>query len=128
VRELHWLGNARFAAIVRDRGFDYLALVDRGRVVRGPVNGFEGLAGLKPSPHGRFVAAYEQSGTIVIVGPAGKPVHLPVQRGDGIAWSPDEKWVAVATEGGIWVFRADGTGPAPVRIPVPAQDVLWTRP
>jgi hypothetical protein len=127
VRELHWLDDTRFAAIVRDRGFDYLALFERGRVVRPPINGFEGLEGLKPSPHARFVAAYERSGTVVIAGRAGRAVHLPVQRGRGIAWSPDERWVAVGDEGGIWVFRADGTGPAPVRIPLPARDVLWTR-
>ncbi|HXV96566.1 MAG TPA: hypothetical protein VD695_08455 [Gaiellaceae bacterium] len=128
VTELHWLDDTRFAAIVRDRGFDYLALFERGRVVRAPVYGFEGLEALKPSPQGRFVAAYERSGTIVVVGPAGKPVHVSIQRGDGIAWSRNEKWVAVATEGGIWLFRADGTGPAPVRIPIPARDVVWTEP
>jgi hypothetical protein len=128
VRELHWLDETRLAAIVRDRGFDYLALFEHGRLLRAPVYGFEGLQGLRPSPQGRFVAAYERSGTIVIVGSAGKPVHLPIQRGGGIVWSRNEKWVAVATEGGIWVFRADGTGPAPIRIPIPAQDVLWTEP
>jgi hypothetical protein len=128
VRELHWLDDTRFAAIVRDRGFDYLALFERGRVVRPPINGFEGLEGLKPSPHARFVAAYERSGTVVIAGRAGRAVHLPVQRGRGIAWSPDERWVAVGDEGGIWVFRADGTGAAPARIPLPARDVLWTGP
>jgi hypothetical protein len=128
VRELQWLDDHRFAAIIRERGFDNLAIVDRGRVVRGPVNGFEGLEGLRPSPQTRFVATFERSGTIVIASRAGEPVHLPVQRGHGIAWSPDDRWVAVADDGGIWVFRADGTGPAPVRIPIPAQDVLWTQP
>ena len=128
VKELSWLDDRRFAAIIRERGFDNLAIVDRGRVVRGPVNGFEGLEGLKPSPQTRFVAAFERSGTIVIASRAGEPVHLPVQRGHGIAWSPDERWVAVVDDGSIWVFRADGTGPAPVRIPIPAEDVLWTGP
>lgn len=128
VRELHWLDDTRFAAIVRNRGFDYLALFERGHPVRAPVDGFEGLEGLKPSPRGRFVAAYERSGALVIVDRGGRSVHLPVQRGRGIAWSPDERWVAVADEGGIRVFRADGSGPAPVRIPLPARDVLWTKP
>jgi hypothetical protein len=131
VRELHWLDDTRFAAIVRRRGLDYLAIVDRGRVVRRPAGGFRGLVGLKPSPRGRFVAAYERNGglvgTLAVVNRAGRSVQLPVERGRGVAWSPDENWVAVADKGGIWVFRADGTGLVSIRIPLPARDVLWTR-
>ena len=50
------------------------------------------------------------------------------ESGHGIAWSPDEEWVAEATEYGIYVWRADDEIPDLVRIPVVARDLLWTGP
>ena len=51
--------------------------------------------------------------------------RLALAHGNGIAWSPDERWIAEATEGGIVVFRTNGETPELIRIPVVASDLLW---
>jgi hypothetical protein len=129
--EILWLDDERFAAIVSGpsaASHDYLLVFRRGRMVRDPTFQYADLAGLRPSPSGRLVAAYEPGRRIHVVNRRGEPVDLVMNRGRGISWSPDEEWIAEVTEGGIWVFRADGTGSAPIRIPIPAEDVLWSEP
>ena len=132
IEELHWLTDARFAAILQARSADdreeYLALFERGRIVREPSFAYADLGGIRPSPTGRLVAAYVRGrgGGIVVVDREGEPVHLAMAHGHGIAWSPDERWIAEATEDAIYVFRADEESPEFIRIPITvARDVLW---
>jgi hypothetical protein len=130
IEELHWLTNARFAAILQARSAvdreEYLTLFERGRIVREPTFAYADLGGIRPSPSGRLVAAYVGGGGIVAVDSRGEPVHLAIGHGHGIAWSPDERWIAEATEDAIYVFRADEERPEFIRIPVTdARDLLW---
>lgn len=52
-------------------------------------------------------------------------MRLALAHGNGIAWSPDERWIAEATKGGILVFRTNEETPELIRIPVVASDLLW---
>ena len=130
IKELHWLDDERFAAIMRarsaDGSSDYLVIFERGRLVAEPTFAYADLAGIRPSPSGRFVAAYDEGrGGLVVVNLAGESVQLAMDHGDGIAWSPNEAWIAEATEGGIYVFRADVESPEFIWIPIVARDLLW---
>jgi hypothetical protein len=130
-KELRWLDDERFAAVVQGRTpeerVDFLALFDRGKLVGDPVPYVE-LGGLKASPTGSRVAAADtERGGIVALDGNGRRIQLALDSGHGIAWSPDENWIAEATEGGIYVWRADDESPELIHIPVVARDLLWTR-
>jgi hypothetical protein len=130
IKELHWLNDRRFAAIMQARSAggtsDYLVIFERERLVREPIFAYADLGGIRPSPSGRLVAAYDEGlGGIVVVDSAGESVQLAMDHGDGITWSPDERWIAEATEDGIYVFRADEDSPEFIQIPVVARDLLW---
>jgi hypothetical protein len=130
IKELHWLTNESFAAIMRARSAggasDYLVIVERGRLVGEPTFAYADLGGIRPSPSGHVVAAYdEERGGLVVVNRSGESVQLAMDHGNGIAWSPDEKWIAEATEGGIYVFRAGENSPEFIQIPFIARDLLW---
>jgi hypothetical protein len=133
VKELVWLDSGSFAAIVEQRARegadDSLALVDAGRLGAAPVGPYDELSGLTPSPTGARVAAFEtEHDTIVAIDRGGSRIPLAFPGGWGIAWSPDENWIAEATERGIYVFRADDESPEPIQIPVAARGLLWTAP
>jgi hypothetical protein len=133
VTEAYWLDGDSLATIVRARrdggSTDHLVLFERGRLVREPAAPYAELGGIRPSPSGRFVVAHEtERGGFVVVDRQGEPVPLLLNYGSGIAWSPDERWIAEATEGGLYVFRADADSTEIVQIPVAARDVLWTEP
>jgi hypothetical protein len=130
IKELHWLDNRRFAAIMRARSADgpsdYLVIFAGGRLVSEPTFAYADLRGIRPSPSGRFVAAFDEGrGGLVVVNRAGESVQLALDHGDGISWSPDEQWIAEATEDGVYVFRADEVSPEFIHIPVVATDLLW---
>jgi hypothetical protein len=130
IKELHRLDNRRVAAIMRARSADgpsdYLVIFARGRLLQEPTFAYVDLSGIRPSPSGRFVAAYDEGrGGLVVVNRAGESVQLAMDHGDGISWSPNEEWIAEATEDGIYVFRADEVSPEFIHIPVVARDLLW---
>lgn len=129
VEELQWLSDARFAAIVRARrgraSDDVLAVFEGRRLVFLPGFGYDGLAGLRPSPSGAFVAARIGRGGLAVVDRDGRPARPAVRTGDALAWSPDERWIAEATSDGIYVFRADERNPAILHVPIVARDLVW---
>ena len=111
-----------------DGWYDNLVLFDRGRLVREPVGPSTSSAGssrarravgwLPPRPSA--TASWQSTGR--------QTDFTALDYGSGIAWSPDENWIAEATEGGIWVFRTDDVSPQLVQVPVVARDVLWLGP
>jgi hypothetical protein len=138
VREFVWLTEGRIAAIVRgyspDETLDLLAVFSNGRLVAAPRFGYQRLQGLRPSPAGNFAAARILfPGGLVVVDAGGRPVSLVMRHGDAIAWSLDERWIAEATDEGVYLFAAGGStpraagDPSPrfVRLPVSARDLAW---
>lgn len=84
---------------------------------------------IRPSPAGEFYALLGSD-------PLGDRVYDRDGRGIGIpagisgtrsvAWSPDDRWTAVVTEAGIYVFPSERRPQRVVRIPLAVQDLDWT--
>lgn len=130
VEELLWLSDSRAAAIVRARSRDdrgeLLVVFDSRRLVTAPTAAYEDLAALRLSPSRSFVAAQiADPGGIVVVDRDGAPVRPLVRHGSALAWSPDERWIAEATEEGVYVFPADGGTPRVYVLPIVARDLVW---
>jgi hypothetical protein len=130
VEELHWLGDRRFAAIVRarstDESADVLAVFENRQLVADPRFAYNDLDSIRPSPSGALVSArIPNGGGIVTVDRDGEPVRLALRHGDAVTWSPDEEWIAEATADGIYVFRAGEDSPEFFHIPIVARDLVW---
>jgi hypothetical protein len=129
IQEAHWLSNRRFAAIVRARsaggGADLLTVFENGRLVSGPTFAYDDLDTLRPSPLGTHVAARIGSGGLAVVDRGGEPVRLAMTHGRAVTWSPDEEWIAEATDDGVFLFRAGDDSPRFAHIPIAARDLVW---
>lgn len=130
LREFAWLRGERIAAIVRayspDETLDLLVVFSGGRLVSPPRFGYERLQGLRSSPAGSFAAArIVFPGGLAVVDAGGRPVPLAMRHGDAIAWSLDERWIAEATDDGVYVFAAGDRSPRFIRLPVAARDLAW---
>jgi hypothetical protein len=116
VRRIAWLGRL-LAAVVGDR----LRLLDGTSQVaerRLP----SPIAQLRPSPRGTWLAVRAGARTLVFDRRLRR--HALVRASAvAVAWSPDERWLAVATPGGVQIVGVGG-GPA-VTLPLLARDLAW---
>lgn len=118
-----WLGTTRFAIVAERAGRAVLAVFAGRRIValaRVP----RSVSELSASPRGTYLVlrvggrlrVYRVARSALRpVGSFGAPV--------AIAWSPDEKWLAVARPDRIVLTRAH----ARIALPLPAIDLAWTR-
>ena len=129
IDEVHWLSNRRLATIVRASsrggGADLLAVLEAGRLVSEPTFAYDDLSALRPSPLGTYVAARIATGGLAVVDRAGRPVRLAMTHGLSVTWSPDEEWIAQATDDGVYVFRSGDRSPVFVNLPIIARDLVW---
>jgi hypothetical protein len=140
VTALAWLGQTRVLLVLASRpgGGGAVAVFERGRLARLP-RLFGRFDRLRVSPRRRFVALSTRSATgepaVWLVDRAGRLVATqfgsPVTR--ALAWSPDERWTAVATRASVFVLPTDelellraGRQPPTIPLPVPARDLAWT--
>jgi hypothetical protein len=129
-RQAVGLGDTRVAALVEEStsGWALVGIFERKRLLF--FAGTDFLAGndvLRPSPGGSFLSVLEPAEPgITVFTRDGEPFSLPeVTNPHAIAWSPDERWTALATRWSIYVFRSDGSG-ATIRLPVAgARDLAW---
>lgn len=126
VEELAWMTETRFAAIVRaatgGTGPDVLAVFEGRKLLGAPV--FEAnISHVHVSPRGRFASARSPTGAVV-VRREGRRRPLPLV-GRAIAWSPDERWAAVAERAAVSFVRVRDGWIVPARIPVAASDLIW---
>lgn len=117
VRTVAWLGGRRFAAVLEPEG--------QLTVWEGPVEFSEGASGaygeLRASPRASYFAALG-GGHVLVLDRDGRARWQTAGR--AIAWSPDEKYAAVARGGELAIVRArDGDRVA--RLGVRAGDVDW---
>ncbi len=123
------LGTNRIAALLEDgAGRDRVLALFAGRRLEVVVPRWRiGDGGLRPSPRGAYLAVFDpgEAGILVFTRD-GEPLSLPdVTNPHAIAWSPDERWTALATRWSIYVFPSDRSG-ATIRLPVPgADDLAW---
>jgi hypothetical protein len=130
VEELLWLSDSRAVAIImarsRDERGDLLVVFDSRRLVTAPTAAYEDLTALRLSPSGGFVAAQiADPGGLVVVDRDGVPVRPLVRHGSALAWSPDEQWIAEATEDGVYIFPAGGGTSRVYVVPIVARDLVW---
>jgi hypothetical protein len=82
---------------------------------------------LRPSPSGRYVAVVGSQGSGVrMFGQDGRQITLPpVGTARALAWSPDERWTALATRWSVHVFLTEGPEGPVLRIPLAVRDLDW---
>jgi hypothetical protein len=135
-----WLSGTRVALIIRalDRDqpestYDLLAIYEGRDLIGEPVGNSE-FDELVASPSRRYLAVHGSSfrGLTFIDSDGRLLARNPIASGHHAAWSPDERWTAVATGGSMYVFRSAETEffssdsrPRAIRIPVHAADVEW---
>lgn len=142
VRRLAWLDDSRIAALVSSRSSraprrTVIAVFDDGRLVGSAPWLPSRSARLFVSPHGSFfaVATTGPSRFFLLDRDARTGALADVARdwfgrtsltgARAIAWSPDERWTALAKNDSVYVFTTDDRDPHLVRLPVAARDLAW---
>jgi hypothetical protein len=124
------LGGERLAVLVEDEaeGWTHLAVLEGKRLVflLGPGD-LGGEDVVRPSPRGSYFAILDPGAAGVrVFDRDGGPLRIPeVTNPHAIAWSPDERWTALATAWGIHVYRTDDPDGLVVRIPLRVRDLDW---
>jgi hypothetical protein len=87
---------------------------------------------VRPSPQGGYYALLGEewlagSGS-PIFSRDGRQVRGPegIPRPHAIAWSPDERWTALATDESVYVYPTEDPERLVVRIPLPVRDLDWS--
>jgi WD40-like Beta Propeller Repeat len=129
VKEVVWMGDERLALIValdrpEEPDGDVVAIFQQGRLVGVGAGGSGTLSGLRASPEGSYVAATSPQ-SVELFGPDGQNAGVPpLTDVRAFAFSPDERWVAAATDAGVYVFRP-GSEEWTARLEIDAQDLAW---
>ena len=130
-RETAWLDDGRLAAILSTQvggapSSDLLAVYEDDRLASFSAWEQEALSDLRVSPQGNYVAAKTGAGGLVIVDSSGAEIETPALTGyRAIAWSPDDRWAAVATDAGVLVFQPGAPGPPELELDLDANDLDW---
>jgi hypothetical protein len=140
IRQAIWLSESRVALVIRARDrvqpgsrFDLLAIFERRRLVAEPLLNLR-FDELVVSPTRRYLAVHGSSfrGLSFVDAEGRLLARNPLASGHHAAWSPDERWTAVATGGRTYVFRTaeleffnTDSRPRPIQIPVHAADLEW---
>jgi hypothetical protein len=86
---------------------------------------------VRPSPLGGYYALLGEEWLAGIGSPIfsrdGRQVGGPegIPRPHAIAWSPDERWTALATDESVYVYPTEEPERLVVRIPLPVRDLDW---
>ena len=136
------LGGERVATVVRVESADsertMIAVFEGGRLV-GTVPWFASEAvRLTVSPRGEYVAVeahrpsrlflLDREGDVGVLADVARNWfgRTSLQGARAIAWSPDERWTALAKNESVYVFTTrDGDDAYLVRLPIAARDLAW---
>jgi len=116
VREVAWLGGRRFAAALAG---GRLTVWEGDALLHVAAHGEFG--DLRASPTGRWFAA-TAGDELAVFDRAGR--RLWARPGHAVAWSPDERYAAVAGAQELAIVAAGGGEPV-AKIPLSAADVDW---
>ena len=124
------LGGERVLVLVEstaDPAERVLVLVENGRVISvQPPWVVREARFMRPSPLGTYFALFGPDGVRLFDRNAGA-LALPAAARDpqAVAWSPDERWTALATEGAVYVFPSEAPYDPMVRVPLAVRDLDW---
>lgn len=118
VRQVAWLGGRRFAATVAGGG---LAIWEGERLLHQLAPG--AYRELRASPEGKYFAALSDA-ELAVFDRDGRPIAIT--QGQAIAWSPGERFAAVARGDEVVIVPAAG-GDSVLRIRLSAADLDWRR-
>jgi hypothetical protein len=81
---------------------------------------------MRPSRLGTYFALLGPDGVRLFDRDA-SPLALPAAARDPqtVAWSPDERWAALATDDAVYVFPAEAPYDPMVRVPLRVRDLDW---
>ena len=136
LREVAWLDDRRLATLLATNrppgpeGLDLLVIFEGRRPVRGATFLAPRLSGLVASPRGGHLVVRTGRGpreALTFLDRNGNPSNLSFVNAHAIAWSPDERWAAVATQRSILLFRATGPYLRVRRFAIVATDIAWVR-
>jgi hypothetical protein len=126
VQELVWFGDDDFAVIAGPQGVRSLLVKRDGRAISLFKSVGASLSGLVASPHGRYFGA--RVGGSMFVFDSRRPGNLALPRGaersTAVAWSPDERFTALASTSSVYVYPGDRPGSA-VTLPLTAIELDW---
>jgi hypothetical protein len=84
---------------------------------------------VRPSPQGGYYALLGDDWVgSPIFSRDGRRLTLPEEMPDphAIAWSPDERWTALATDESVYLYPTEDPEQLVVRIPLPVRDLDWS--
>jgi hypothetical protein len=127
--EVQWLDQSTFAAILSGRQpwQRAVAVFGQGALETVVPEFGQRISSLTASPHGNLGFAHSQLGReFVMLTRNGREVPLPrIANARAIAWSPDERWVALMTRTTTFIART-GTRQVVRQIPVGGDSLDWT--
>ena len=107
-------GSGRVVAIFEGKRLHRLAALDLDAGV------------IRPSPRGRYLAILSSDRGVQVADLDGRGISLPdVAEPHAIAWSPDDRWTALATESKLFVFPTARTGGPLIGVPLAVRDLDW---
>lgn len=122
------LGNDRFAVVLVNPSADWeplLAFFRGDDLIRLEVRAVGLRDVIRPSPRGTYVAVIHPQGVDVHRTDGGRAVLPTVTNPHAVAWSPDDRWTALATRYGIYVFPSERPGET-IRLPLSGvRDLDW---
>ena len=124
------LGPERLAVLAAstvDPTVRVLVVVENGRVILvQPRWVVREARFMRPSRLGTYFALFGPDGVRLFDRNAG-PLALPAAARDprAVAWSPDERWTALATENAVYVFPSEAPYDPMVRVPLGVRDLDW---
>jgi hypothetical protein len=124
--QVSWFGLTSFVAILEKRGDSAAAVFAQGGLETFVPRIGAHIEDLRASPIGNFAfARVDPEREYAMLSRGGDPIGLPTVRGaTAIAWSPDERYVAISTDDATVVART-GTTKAIATLPFGARALDW---
>jgi hypothetical protein len=125
-----WISSSRMAVVVQPAEEEPELLIRERDDVLLRVPGWRlgaQITNLSVSPRGTYVAvqAEGRSGLLVFNRNGWAVALPPLNEIRSLAWSPDDKWTAAATDFSVFVFRSDDANESVRRLPIRAADLDW---
>jgi hypothetical protein len=141
-REAAWLDDRRLAAIFSAQGpqlgeitggssSDMLAIYDGTELNEFTFDGAGGLSDLRVSHGGRYAAAKSNGGRdapggfVWLESGLGEQNTPRIKGYRALALSPDDRWYAVASDDGVFVYRHGYPWEPELELDIDAQDLEW---